>query len=165
MPTTPMWPSAVRPPTASGAERVPKQIAESARDVARASEQRHQANLLRCVFGSPFRAVPLALAQRTSVVVSLARAAYDERHLPSGELDSYRLAVLADALEEAAVPGELVEHLLLAWLACPRLLGSRSLSGPDLSTRPGFGWSGLDGWRVARDDSWRLFRLAEGFDV
>jgi hypothetical protein len=33
--------------------------------------------------------------------VALARAAYDERHLPSGHLDPARLLVLADALEEA----------------------------------------------------------------
>jgi hypothetical protein len=34
-------------------------------------------------------------------VVSLAQAAYDERDLPSGHLDPGRLAVLADALEDA----------------------------------------------------------------
>ena len=43
--------------------------------------------------------------------MSLAHAAYDERHLPSGELDPLRLAVLADALEEAGAPDELVGHL------------------------------------------------------
>src|SRR5262249_21685460 len=41
----------------------------------------------------------------------LARAAYDERHLPSGELDLHRLAVLADALEDAGAPDEIVAHL------------------------------------------------------
>jgi hypothetical protein len=35
------------------------------------------------------------------VVVRLARAAYEERDLPDGTLDNDRLAVLADALEEA----------------------------------------------------------------
>jgi hypothetical protein len=34
----------------------------------------------------------------------LARAAYEDRHLPSGELDAGILAVLADALEEAPSP-------------------------------------------------------------
>jgi hypothetical protein len=33
------------------------------------------------------------------------------RQFPSGELDPHRLAVLADALEEAGAPAELVEHL------------------------------------------------------
>jgi len=68
------------------------------------------AALLRDVFGNP---LPLALADvhRTPDVVSLARAAYDERILPRGDLDSHRLAVLADALEEVGAPGELVAHL------------------------------------------------------
>lgn len=48
---------------------------------------------------------------RTLTVVSLARAAYDERQLPGGELDPARLAVLADALEEAGAHGGLVAHL------------------------------------------------------
>jgi hypothetical protein len=39
----------------------------------------------------------------TPIVLSLARAAYEER-LPDGFLDSARLAVLSDALEEAGVP-------------------------------------------------------------
>jgi hypothetical protein len=34
-------------------------------------------------------------------VVALARAAYDQRELPAGTLDPARLAVQADALEEA----------------------------------------------------------------
>jgi hypothetical protein len=34
-----------------------------------------------------------------------------ERELPNGHLDGHRLAVLADALEEAGADGELVEHL------------------------------------------------------
>jgi hypothetical protein len=68
-------------------------------------------DLLRDVFANPFRPVTLAAAHRTPAVVSLARAAYDERHLPGGELDPERLAVLADALEEAGAPAELVAHL------------------------------------------------------
>jgi hypothetical protein len=35
------------------------------------------------------------------VVVRLAQAAYEERQMPAGTLDNTRLAVLADALEEA----------------------------------------------------------------
>jgi hypothetical protein len=70
-----------------------------------------QCRLLRCVFGNPFRPVSLAPAQRAPAAVSLARAAYEERQLPSGELDPHRAAVPADALEEAGSPDELVAHL------------------------------------------------------
>jgi hypothetical protein len=75
------------------------------------AERRAQAALVHDVFGNPFRPVTLAPAFRTPPIVSLARAGYDERQLPSGELDTHRLAVLADALEEAGAPGELVSHL------------------------------------------------------
>jgi hypothetical protein len=77
----------------------------------RTAEWAAQADLLRDVFGNPFRPVTLATGHRTPVVVSLAGAAYEERQLPSGELDSHRLAVLADALEEAGAPDALVAHL------------------------------------------------------
>lgn len=40
----------------------------------------------------------------TPTVVSLAQAAYEERSLPSGELEPVRLAVLSDVLEEAGCP-------------------------------------------------------------
>jgi hypothetical protein len=43
----------------------------------------------------------LGPAHRTAGLLALAQAAYDERELPSGHLDQARLAVLADALEEA----------------------------------------------------------------
>jgi hypothetical protein len=69
------------------------------------------ADYLRDIFGNPFRPTSLDPTHRTPTVVSLARAAYDERHLPSGELDLHRLAVLADALEESAAPGQVVAHL------------------------------------------------------
>ncbi len=63
------------------------------------------------VFGDAFRPVTLTATHHTPTVVSLARTAYDERHLPSGELDPHRLVVLADALEGAGAPVELVAHL------------------------------------------------------
>ena len=72
-----------------------------------------QAELIRDLFGNPFRPITVAPTIRTPTNVSLARAAYDERQLPSGELDALRLSVLADALEEAGAPPELVEHLRL----------------------------------------------------
>jgi hypothetical protein len=67
--------------------------------------------LLRDVFGNPFRPVVIKPAWLTPTVMALARAAYDERLLPSGELDRDRLLVLADALEEAGAVGELLDHL------------------------------------------------------
>lgn len=70
-----------------------------------------QCLLLRCIFGNPFRPVTLSDACRTSDVVPLARAAYDERSLPGGELEPERLKVLADALEEAGAEGEILGHL------------------------------------------------------
>ena len=64
-------------------------------------EDKAQATLVRDIFGNPFRPASLSGTWRTPDVVSLAQATYDERHLPSGQLDAARLAVLADALEDA----------------------------------------------------------------
>ena len=71
-----------------------------------------QCRLLRCVFGNPFHAVTLNPSWLTPAVVSLAEAAYGQRDLPSGHLDLRRLAVLADALEEAGCTApEILGHL------------------------------------------------------
>jgi hypothetical protein len=68
-------------------------------------EQKAQAGLLRDLYGpSPFRPllIPASVkAWNSGLVVRLARAAYDHRQLPAGTLERERLAVLADALEEA----------------------------------------------------------------
>jgi len=68
-------------------------------------ERAAQAPLLRDIFGPlPFRPStvdPAWLTWNGGTVRHLAQAAYEERHLPTGELDLSRLAVLADALEEA----------------------------------------------------------------
>jgi hypothetical protein len=64
-------------------------------------ERAAQARLVRCVFGNPFLPVHFDTLWRTADGVSVAQAAYDTRALPSGELGPVRLAVLADALEEA----------------------------------------------------------------
>jgi hypothetical protein len=48
---------------------------------------------------------------QSPVVIALAEAAYEDRLLPIGHLDPARLAVLADALEEAGAVGEVLEHL------------------------------------------------------
>jgi hypothetical protein len=60
-----------------------------------------RAKLSREIFGNPFRPVALDPAWRTATVLALARAAYEERSLPSGILDAARLSILADALEDA----------------------------------------------------------------
>ncbi len=75
-----------------------------------------QAALLRDIFGAhPLRPVvldPRLLSWNGGLVVKLAQAAYDERHLPKGALEAHRLAVLADALEEAGCSdAALLEHL------------------------------------------------------
>ncbi len=71
-----------------------------------------QARLFREVFGNPFRVASLLPECRTSAVHSLARAAYENCHLPSGHLDNARLAVLSDALEEAGcTDADILTHL------------------------------------------------------
>jgi hypothetical protein len=61
--------------------------------------------LLRDIFGNPLRPNPdinpTWLCWNAGTVRRLAMSAYEERALPSGELAGDRLAVLADALEEA----------------------------------------------------------------
>jgi hypothetical protein len=77
-------------------------------DWARAAESKAQCDLLREVFGNPFRPVsldPSWLAWQDGTVRRLARAAYDERRFDD-------LPVLADALEEAGcAEATLLEHL------------------------------------------------------
>jgi hypothetical protein len=81
--------------------------------------RREQADLVRCVFGPlPFRTPRLDPGWRTPLVLSLARAAYEERVVPDPSrpgwlvLDPARLLVLADALEEAGANApEVLGHL------------------------------------------------------
>jgi len=51
-------------------------------------------DLLRCVFGNPFRPITLDARWRTATVTKMARALYEERNFED-------LPILADALEEA----------------------------------------------------------------
>jgi hypothetical protein len=72
--------------------------------------------LLRDIFGPlPFRPVsidPSLLWWHEGLVVRLAQAADEYRSLPEGRLDSSRLGVLADALEEAGCQNEeVLRHL------------------------------------------------------
>jgi hypothetical protein len=75
------------------------------------AERAHQAGLLRDVF-NPFRPASASPAWQAPQVVALAQAAYDQRELPAGTLDVARLAILADALEDAGCDQpDLLGHL------------------------------------------------------
>jgi hypothetical protein len=78
-------------------------------------ERRAECQLLQEVFGNPFRPVslnPAWLTWNDGTVRRLAEAIYQERELPSGHLDLTRLAVLADALEDAGCADpDLLGHL------------------------------------------------------
>jgi hypothetical protein len=74
----------------------------------RRPEQRHQAGLIRDLFGNPFRPAPTieraTLAWNDGTVVRLATAIYEERAFD-------RMPVLADALQEAGCEeGEILGH-------------------------------------------------------
>jgi hypothetical protein len=58
------------------------------------AEQAAQANLIREIFGNPFRPVAVDPAWRTSTVLALAQGIYDERAFA-------RMPILADALQDA----------------------------------------------------------------
>ncbi len=76
---------------------VPEGVASSQAAAARQREESVQADLVRCIFGNPFRPVaadPAWLAWNGGIVPRMARAIYEERAFD-------RLPVLADALEEA----------------------------------------------------------------
>jgi hypothetical protein len=75
-------------------------------------ERAYQCAFLRDISGKLFASVSFDPPWRTPVVVTLAQAAYDERILPSGHLDPDRLAVLADALEDAGCDNaDIISHL------------------------------------------------------
>jgi hypothetical protein len=83
----------------------------------RPGEEAAQAALLRCIIGPTlFRPLPpvanAILAWIDGTVRRLAAAIYEDRCLPEGTLDMGRLAVLADALEEAGCTEvEILGHL------------------------------------------------------
>jgi hypothetical protein len=78
-------------------------------------EEAAQSAYLHCLFGNPFRPPPAidsaVLQWNRGLISRLAQQAYEERQWPSGHLDPERLAVLADALEEAGADTELAAHL------------------------------------------------------
>lgn len=85
-------------------------------------------HLIRCVFRNPFRPppslAPSLLSWNDGLVRKLAQAIYDKRLLPQGLLDPSRLAILADALEEAGCDNEEIlahcrsrdDHVRGCWL-------------------------------------------------
>jgi hypothetical protein len=76
------------------------------------NEDRRQCADIRDVFGNPFRRVPFSASWRSPAVVVVAQAAYEERLQPGDVLDNARLAILADALEEAGCTEQaILEHL------------------------------------------------------
>jgi hypothetical protein len=66
-----------------------------------AAAEAHLCNLLRCVFGNPFRPVAVAPAWRTVAAVALANLMYETR-------DFSAMPVLADALQDADCEDEQV---------------------------------------------------------
>src|SRR5581483_8581423 len=75
-------------------------------------ENASEADIVRDLIGIPFRRVVLAPFWLTSAVKAMAQGAYDERSLPSGRLDNWRLAVVADALDDAGCDDvDLLAHL------------------------------------------------------
>jgi hypothetical protein len=82
---------------------VPNGFVEKRED-ARHSEQRAQSNLVRDIFGNPFRPITLDPRWLTSTVRDLAGTIYDERVFE-------RLPILADALMDAGCDSEdVIKH-------------------------------------------------------
>jgi hypothetical protein len=91
-------------------------ITRSDAEAIRHAESVSQCQIAQDILRNPFRPAPAVdpawLAWQGGTVAKLARAAYEERRLPEGTLDPARLAVLADALEEAGCgDAELLGHL------------------------------------------------------
>jgi hypothetical protein len=96
----------------AGRLRLPPGEADDPEAAATAAERATQCQLLRDIFGNPFRPVALDPAWLTPDVLSLARAAYDNRTLPEGTLEPERLGLLADALEDGGCNhADLLGHL------------------------------------------------------
>jgi hypothetical protein len=86
------------------------------RDCVRLYEERTEraalCDLLRDIFGDPGGAVELGESPRKSIVLSLAQAVCEDRSRPNGLLGLSRLAILADALEDAGCDDSaILDHL------------------------------------------------------
>ncbi len=76
------------------------------------SARHAQRDLILDIFGNHALQSPIDAGTLTPTLNALARAAYDERQLPSRYLDAARLGVLSDALEEAGCTNnDLLTHL------------------------------------------------------
>jgi hypothetical protein len=73
---------------------------------------RYHVHLLHEIFGNPFQPILSNREGLTSAATNLALAAYECRCLPSGVLDTARLLVVADALEEiGTIDWDILVHL------------------------------------------------------
>jgi hypothetical protein len=102
----------VRPPAAVAAVFAVRGVAPKRARI----ETALHCELVRCVWGNPFRppftVSPATLAHNDGTAVKLATVIYEERNTETGLLDPTRLAILADALEEAGVDDVAVlDHL------------------------------------------------------
>jgi hypothetical protein len=112
-------------------------------DPAWSHESEAQVALTRDIFGNPFRPIPSLspslLGWENGLAVRLAEVAYDHRSLPSGHLDDARLAVLADALEDAGCTDALLlthlrgdgHHVRGCWAIDAVLGKSKGASGSE----------------------------------
>jgi len=104
------WSAATGVPANAASEEAwavaPSRFLDWRRNEVRQAAERVQAVFLRCIFGNPFHPATITSTWLTPTVLSLAQAAYDNRRLPAGTLDNTRLAILADALEEAGCDNE-----------------------------------------------------------
>jgi len=80
------------------------------------AHEKEQSFVLRDIFGSPFRPLPpiepSLLTWNGAAIPKAAQAAYEERSLPDGLLDTTRLTALADLLSKAGCNDEvLLRHL------------------------------------------------------
>jgi hypothetical protein len=103
--------------TAIGETKLGPEGAPSPAQAAAASREGHRlSSIFRDIFGSTLQEVPHVephwLAWNDGTLKRLAEAAYEERALPVGTLDNARLAVLADALEDAGCDNEVIFNYL-----------------------------------------------------
>ena len=79
--------------------------------LARASQRELLCDVVSALPIRPVALDPTVEVWEGGLVVKLAASVYQERVLPSGHLDPQRLAVLADALEDAGADADLIAHL------------------------------------------------------
>jgi hypothetical protein len=91
----------------AGYEFAAGQVLRMAQEGATKRQRTRWADLVREVFGNPFRAAaidPVSLSCNGGIALRVVRSIYDEDRFSE-------VGVLADALEEAGAPNELVAHL------------------------------------------------------